>query len=92
MSYVIPTELKSEILMFKKISLADVVFIAGYASIMYFLLGDFVHSSLNVLFIFWNIGVGLMLRIKTSHNHKRLMYSIYYMLIKDRVIYHPISR
>lgn len=89
--FVIPQELKSPTKMAKWLYVSDVIFIMVYF-LIFLVLNIFVDERLHVAYYIFNLIISLSLVIKSPYNPpKRFYHSIFYFLIRDRNVYHPIS-
>ncbi len=89
--FIIPQELKSPTKMAKWLYVSDVIFIMIYFFV-FMILNIFVDERLHMAYYIFNLVIALILVMKSPYNPpKRFYHSIFYFLIRDRNIYHPIS-
>lgn len=87
MMYVLPKEIDAETKISKNLFLFDLIFI-GMVIIIAWLLSSFVYEKIRIIYYINCFVFSLLLRAKSVHNpKKRIITSVYLMLIKDRKIY-----
>lgn len=91
MRYILVEELESERKISDKISLPDFFFMIGYF-VLSLAFSDLVHPKLTILYYAYNFFVSIILTRPSKNNPgKRIYESIFFILIKNRNVYKPIS-
>lgn len=91
MRYMLPQELKAQTKVFKDLYFKDLLFIIVFNAVM-LVFKNRVSDKIQTLYMLYNIAVSIILVSKPSFQpQKRLYQSFYYLFIKDKTVYKPIS-
>ncbi|MDS0528317.1 DUF5592 family protein [Clostridium sp. SHJSY1] len=90
--YLIPKELNSKIKIFKNLHLKEFfLFIVGMGIV--FLFDSLVYSKFTIIYYLFSTFAIIFMLLPARHNPDRCNYeAIYYTFIRERIIFHPISR
>ena len=92
MNYMMISEIKAEIKLFKFIYLFDLYFLAVWFFLGFFVLKNLVYESFEIPFLIIHCIFGLILRAESPYNQgKRVYQGLMLFFKKDSSVYKPIQ-